>query len=160
MPKKNYQQQKQDNKCGTKKRKRPIKSKSSRKKRREEKSVYYGFECPYCPQSMENESEQLAEDKYLQRLILCRKKTYDSTNKGHSLWVNFKTVHLRNFHSGEFKYPLLRVKDGLLVSNDSDGSRLSKKNLVKYELTREQYSKRNALNSKRKQLLQSKSLLF
>ena len=59
--------------------------------------------------------------------ILCRKKTYDSTSKGHSLWVNFKTVHFRNFHSGKFKYPLLHVKDGILVSNDSGGSRLSKK---------------------------------
>ena len=109
---------------------------------------------------MESDSEQLEEDKYLQRLILCRKKTYESSNNGHSLSVNFKTVHLRDFQSGEFKYPLLRVKDGIFVSNDSDGSTLSKRNLVKYELTREQYSKRNALNSKRKELLQSKSLLF
>ena len=119
MPKMNYQQQKQDIKCGKQKRKHPTNSNSSRKKRRQEKSVYYGFECPYCPQTMESDSEQLVENKYLQRLILCRKKTYDSTNKGHSLWVNFKTVHFRNFHSGEFKYPLLQVKDEFLVYKDS-----------------------------------------
>ena len=73
MPKMNYQQQKQDIKCGKQKRKHPTNSNYSRKKRRQEKSVYYGFECPYCPQTMESDSEQLVENKYLQRLILCRK---------------------------------------------------------------------------------------
>ena len=105
MPNVNIPQQKQEDACGKQKRKLPRKTHSSRKKKKQEKVVFYGFECPYCPQTVENDSEQEVEDKYLQRLILCRKSTYNSTNKGHSLWVNFKAVHCRNFHSHEDKYP-------------------------------------------------------
>ena len=83
----------------------------------------------------------------------------ESKSKGHSLWVNFKAVHCRDFHSNECKYPLLKAKDGKVVSNESEGSQLGRKNLVKYELTRKQYSKRNVLNSKRKQTLQSEFFL-
>ena len=159
MPNVNIPQQKQEDTCGKQKRKLPRKTHSSRKKK-QEKVVFYGFECPYCPQTVENDSEQEVEDKYLQRLILCRKSTYNSTNKGHSLWVNLKAVHCRNFHSHEDKYPNIWVKDEQLVSSNSEGTKVSKKNLVKYELTREQYSRRNVLNSKRKRTSKSKLLLF
>ena len=149
----NNQQRKQQGSSEDQKRKLPAEWQSNKKKKKpkkDEKIVWYGFECPYCPQNFVKDSEQEAEDKYLQRLVLCRKKTYESKNKGHSLWVNFKTVHCRDFHSNECKSPHMKVKDGKVVPNDSKGSKLGKKNLVKYELTWKQYSKRNSLNSKRK----------
>jgi len=158
----NNQQRKQQGSSENQKRKLPAEwqSKEKKKKRKkDEKVVWYGFECPYCPQNSAIDSEKEVENKYLQRLVLCREKAYESKSKGHSLWVNFKAVHCRDFHSNECKYPLLKVKDGKVVSNESEGSQLGRKNLVKYELTRKQYSKRNVLNSKRKQTLQSEFFL-
>ena len=157
MPTPNKHQRREGTPCEKQKRKLPGKSPSSKKKKRRKNSdkvVFWGFEPPHCLQKCENDSVQEEEDKYLQRLIICRKKTYESTNKGHSLWVNYKTVHCRNFHK-ESNYPQLKVEDGKLVSADSGGSLLSKKNLLKYELTKEQYSNRNRLNSNRKKNLKS-----
>ena len=133
----------------------PSKSTSSKKRKYEaEKVLFYGFECVHCPQDKASDSEKEKENKYLQRLILCRKTTYDSTNKGHSLWVNYKAVHCRHFHKSKSSIPTVRVKDGKIVTEESGGSKLSKANLLEYELTRKQYKDRNVLNSKRKAILE------
>ena len=55
------------------------------------------------------------QQKYLQRLIFCRKTTYDSDSKGHSLWVNYKAVHCCDFHKAETSKPIVRVKNGWIV---------------------------------------------
>ena len=138
MPKLNKPQRREDRTSEKQKSKLSEKSHSSKKKKKRKNSdkvIFWGFECPHCLQKYENDSVQEEEDKYLQRLILCQNKTYESTNKGHSLWVNLKTVHCRDFHKEQKEYAQMKVKDGKLASVDSGGSLLSKKNLVKYELT-------------------------
>ena len=94
--------------------------------------------------------------KYLQRLILTRKTTYDSESKGHSLWVNYGAVHCRDFNEAETSKPTVRVKNGQIVHEETGGSILSKRNLIKYKLTRKQYRERNTFNTTRRASLKEK----
>ena len=59
--------------------------KKKAKVRHTKKSVFFGFECPHCPQALAGDTPEQRHDKFLQRLCLCKKATYESTRKGHSL---------------------------------------------------------------------------
>ena len=50
-----------------------------KKKKNEEVTVWYGFECKHCPKDDSEDTEE--PDKQLQRLCICKKKTYDSDRK-------------------------------------------------------------------------------
>ena len=52
-----------------------------KKKKNEEVVVRYGFECQHCPKDDTNDTDEQKADKHLQRLCLCKKKTYESKRK-------------------------------------------------------------------------------
>ena len=98
-------------------------SKPRKKKRKlnpDEKLVFYGFECTAegCPQDAEGDTEVERHDKFLQRVCVCKESTYNKSAKGHSLWVNFKTVHCQQFHKDQKNYPLTKVKDNKVAWNN------------------------------------------
>ena len=53
----------------------------NKKKKNEEVVVRYGFECQHCPRDDTNDKDEQKADKHLQRLCLCKKKTYESKRK-------------------------------------------------------------------------------
>ena len=143
------------------KRKQPPVAKGNKKRKREEEKVlYYGFECIHCPKDKSSDSDKEKQEKYLQRLILTRKSTYDSESKGHSLWVNYGAVHCRDFHETETSKPTVRVKKGQIVTEETGGSIISKRNLIQYKLTRKQYKERNTLNTTRRATLKEKKGMY
>ena len=70
------------------KRKQSLIAKGNKKENYEEVR-YYGFGCTHGPTEKSSDSDTEKQQKYLQRLILTRKTTYDSESKGHSLLVNY-----------------------------------------------------------------------
>ena len=79
-----------------------IVAKGNKKRKRDvEKVLYYGFECSHCPQEKSSDSDKEKERKYLQRLILTRKTSYESKSKGNSLSVNYGAVHCLDFHEAK-----------------------------------------------------------
>ena len=157
MPKSNDHPAKENVRNAKRKRKQSLLAKGNKKRKRdEEKVVYYGFECTHCPKEKSSDSEIEKQRKYLQRLILTRKTTYESNSKGHSLWVNYVAVHCRNFHEAETSKPTVRVENGQIVTEETSGSILSKRNLIQYKLTKKQYRERTNLNFTRKASLKEK----
>ena len=62
----------------------PLSAKEPNKKKRkknEEVVVWYGFECKHCPKDDIDDTDEQKADKHLQRLCICKKKTYDSDRK-------------------------------------------------------------------------------
>ena len=55
--------------------------KKKKTKKNEEVVVKYGFECEHCPKDGTDDTDKQKADKYLQRLCLCKKKTYESDRK-------------------------------------------------------------------------------
>ena len=55
--------------------------KKKKKKKNEEVVVWYGFECQHCPKDDTNDTDEQKADKHLQRLCICKKKTYESKRK-------------------------------------------------------------------------------
>ena len=112
--------------------------------------------CTQGPKEKSSDSDIEKQRKYLQRLILTRKTTYDPESKGHSLWVNYVAVNCRDFHEAETSKLTVRVKNGQIVTEETLGSILSKRNLIQYKLTRKQYRERTNLNSTRNASLKEK----
>ena len=84
------------------KRKPSLVAKGNKKRKRDKQKVlYYGFECIHCPKEKSSDSDKEKERKYLQRLILTRKTTYEKKSKGNALFVNYGAVHCRDFHKAE-----------------------------------------------------------
>ena len=52
--------------------------KKKKTKKNEEVVVWYGFECEHCPKDGTDDTDKQKADKHLQRLCLCKKKTYET----------------------------------------------------------------------------------
>ena len=55
--------------------------KKKKTKKNEEVVVRYGFECEHCPKDGTDDTDKQKAEKHLQRLCLCKKKTYESDRK-------------------------------------------------------------------------------